>query len=273
MQITVVIPTYNSETIKECLEAVFACEGDFEVIVADDHSTDNTLLTLKELQKKYKRLKIVENEEKKGPGGNRNTAIKHAKDGVLIFLDDDVIVMTKDFVKIHSELAQKYDVVVGRTVPSKENYIPNVMKVGNENRGSFFTWNNGSMLRKIAIENPFNDELYIGTEDSELRNRLQKKGYIRFYAENALARHVINETILSMFRIGWRRGTRTVNVPLWKSICVLCGYVAIASAKYTYNARRSLKGLQIPEFYIVHMIGLWIFNLGNIVGMIKRKFS
>ena len=48
-RISVIIPNYNgSSTIGRCLEAAFSSEYDnFEVIVTDDYSTDNSVEIIK----------------------------------------------------------------------------------------------------------------------------------------------------------------------------------------------------------------------------------
>ena len=79
-KISVIIPLYNAEKfIRECLISVLASKfKDYEVLVVDDCSTDNSLAEVKKLLPHFNgRLKIFSTEENSGgPGVPRNIGIK-----------------------------------------------------------------------------------------------------------------------------------------------------------------------------------------------------
>ena len=86
-KVSVVIPTYNSsQFIVETLESVFAqTYKDYEIIVVDDGSTDNT----KEVLQPYtSRIKYIY-KENGGPASARNVGIKSAQGEYIAFLDSD----------------------------------------------------------------------------------------------------------------------------------------------------------------------------------------
>jgi glycosyltransferase involved in cell wall biosynthesis len=93
-EISVVIPTYNRfEMLEKALNSVLSQElRDFEIIVVDDASTDNTP---ERLHKGFKAaiengmIKYAANEKNKGRAAVRNTGIKLSKAGLITFLDDD----------------------------------------------------------------------------------------------------------------------------------------------------------------------------------------
>lgn len=90
--ISVVIPTYNSEKfITKTLEKVFSqTYNNYEVIVSDDGSTDNTVGAVKSLFLKYpSRKKAILINKHKGPGATRNKGIKSASGDWVSFLDSD----------------------------------------------------------------------------------------------------------------------------------------------------------------------------------------
>ena len=90
--LTVIIPTYNSEFFLE--EAIKSVENqslnDFEIIVVDDGSTDNTKYLVDRLKKSYKNITYVYNENK-GVSSARNLGIKLSKTRYISFLDADDI--------------------------------------------------------------------------------------------------------------------------------------------------------------------------------------
>ncbi|MGA1871247.1 MAG: glycosyltransferase family 2 protein [bacterium] len=87
--VSVIIPTYNrakllDEAIKSVLEQTYK---NFEIIVVDDCSTDNT----EEIVKKIKdtRIRYIRHEENHGGSAARNTGIKAAKGDYIAFHDSD----------------------------------------------------------------------------------------------------------------------------------------------------------------------------------------
>lgn len=87
--VSVVIPTYNSaQYLPEAIESVLSQSWqDFEIIIVDDGSTDNT----QELVSAFKSIKIryVRQESSGGPSSPRNVGIHHARGKYISFLDSD----------------------------------------------------------------------------------------------------------------------------------------------------------------------------------------
>lgn len=98
-KISIVIPMYNvEEYVGECLDSLL-CQTfqDFEVIVVDDCSTDNSRDVVKKYSSKFNgRLLLVESEKNSGGCAvPRNIGMRRATGKYLMFLDsDDLIVKT-----------------------------------------------------------------------------------------------------------------------------------------------------------------------------------
>ncbi len=74
--------------IKSCLDAVFASKNkDFEVILADDKSTDLSPIIAKEYP-----CKLITSEEHKGPSFVKNIGKDNAAGEILVFIDADVVI-------------------------------------------------------------------------------------------------------------------------------------------------------------------------------------
>tara|TARA_B100001250_G_C19630544_1_gene713561 strand:+ start:152 stop:952 length:801 start_codon:yes stop_codon:yes gene_type:complete len=92
LKITIVCPTYNSEKfIRTTLDKVFnQTFNNYELIICDDGSTDNTINIIEEIFNNNKNVqcKLIRNKHK-GPGAARNECIKHATGNWISFLDSD----------------------------------------------------------------------------------------------------------------------------------------------------------------------------------------
>jgi glycosyltransferase involved in cell wall biosynthesis len=91
--VSIIIPTYNlSAYIAETLNSVQSQSfKNFEVLIIDDTSDDNTVEIVKTYQKQDQRFKLFINCHKKGVSGARNTGIDHAIGEWIAFLDGDDI--------------------------------------------------------------------------------------------------------------------------------------------------------------------------------------
>lgn len=110
--ISIVIPLYNRERlIKRCLDAIASqtlSQDQYEVLVIDDCSTDNSLDVVKSY-KKIKNLVVTSLPENSGGASKpRNTGIEMAKGRYIIFIDSDDII-TEDALNLALDLALKGD--------------------------------------------------------------------------------------------------------------------------------------------------------------------
>lgn len=89
MRFSIIIPNYNSEqTIVKLLDSIKNQNyKDYEVVIVDDMSTDNSV----EVIKNYQGLPInlIELKEKRYNGGTRNVGVENAKGDYILFADCD----------------------------------------------------------------------------------------------------------------------------------------------------------------------------------------
>jgi glycosyltransferase involved in cell wall biosynthesis len=100
--VSVVITTYNrSEKIKKCLDHLLKIDyPDYEIIVVNDGSTDETQTILKKYEKKHpQKIRIITHPNNKGFSQGNNTGIKNAKNEFIAFMTDDGLVK-KNWLKI-----------------------------------------------------------------------------------------------------------------------------------------------------------------------------
>jgi glycosyltransferase involved in cell wall biosynthesis len=88
-KISVIVPTYNrAELLRSAVTSILnqTCQ-DFEIIVVDDASNDNTEEVVNRFNNK--KIKYIHHEINKGEAGARNTGILNSNAAYIAFLDDD----------------------------------------------------------------------------------------------------------------------------------------------------------------------------------------
>ena len=90
MQFSIVIPVYNvAPYLCECVDSVLAQDfTDYEIILVDDGSTDNSPAICDEYAEKYSQIKVI-HKTNGGLSDARNFGIKEAQGNYLMFLDSD----------------------------------------------------------------------------------------------------------------------------------------------------------------------------------------
>ena len=150
-KIVIISPTYNSERyINNCIESVVSQDYDnYEMIVIDDASTDNTYNIVKRWESD--KIKVIRNEENKGAVRNQIESIrKYCKeDDIVMFLDgDDSFINDNEILHFYNNL---YDgtteftygscySMVDRIPLIAQNY-PEEIKQKKEYRKYKFNWN------------------------------------------------------------------------------------------------------------------------------------
>ncbi|UJF28770.1 glycosyltransferase [Kaistella sp. 97-N-M2] len=105
MQLSVIIPVFNtSDYLPECLESVIAQTfQDIEIICINDGSTDDSLLILKEFQKKDNRIIIID-QQNKGVSAARNSGLKIASGQYIGFVDSDDAIAPTYLQTLHEKI-------------------------------------------------------------------------------------------------------------------------------------------------------------------------
>lgn len=157
--ISAVIPNYNEEKyIRDCLLSLLENRSiDFEIIVVDDGSTDQTPhIVQTEFPQEVKFLQ----QDHQGPGAARNLGAKNARGQILVFVDADMT-FDKNFLK---ELTRPIREGWAIGTFSKEEYV--------SNPANFWSrwWNINASLpfhRRLSENHPNEQEVFRAILKSE----------------------------------------------------------------------------------------------------------
>ena len=115
-KISIVLPVHNGEGfVKETLLSIQNQDfKDIEIIIIDDHSTDNSVNLIKELMKNEPRISLFQQEENKGALYTKTRGVLSAKGKyVMIINDDDKYLQRDAFTTLFAE-AEKNDLDIIR---------------------------------------------------------------------------------------------------------------------------------------------------------------
>ncbi len=115
---SVVIPCFNSEkTLEELIERIIEVfkeqKFDYEIILVNDSSRDNTWKIIKQLAGKYKNIVGLNMMKNYGQHNALLCGIRRAKYEIVITMDDDLQHPPEEIPKLLSELRDNVDVVYG----------------------------------------------------------------------------------------------------------------------------------------------------------------
>jgi len=102
-KISVVIPVYNSARyLPECLDSILAQDfRDYEILIADDGSTDGSADIIKSYAQKDARIRWWQNPKNLGLTGNHNAVMSEARGEFIKFIhQDDKILQPSAFAKM-----------------------------------------------------------------------------------------------------------------------------------------------------------------------------
>lgn len=206
-KISIIVPTYNVEQyIEQCIESInLQTYKNFEVIVVNDGSTDNTLNVIKKCKEKYDWIEIINNDNH-GQGYSRNRALEKAKGEYIFFFDSD------DFIEpLTLELALK------RIQEDNSDLVVYDWKNYYQATGEYKYINKDAFFSKRILE---------GNECIEL---LKIKHY---FTVNKLYR----KSFLLDNNIQYGEGYIYEDVPFWTHICACAKKVSLIHSPL-YNVR------------------------------------
>lgn len=212
--IGVVIPTFNrSDVLLRCFEHLERQSWqDFEVIVVDDGSTDETPRLLSEYAaRNHLRMRHIR-QRNSGPAGARNHAISLVTAPICLMLGDDILAspnLVEEHLSFHNSHPDRFAFALGYTRWAREGQsVTPFMRWLEEDTPLQFayadllmrrepTWehfytSNLSGKTELLRSNPFREGFtHYGMEDIELGYRLSRNGNLQMhFLREAMCEHV-----------------------------------------------------------------------------------
>ena len=152
---------------------------DFELIIVDNGSTDETNDFIHDFKKAYKNLKVINAKRNLGFGGGNNLGYKHAKGDYICFISNDVTIKRGDWLKGMYEKCEKTPGLYGHQLVDY-NTLTNFNNKPTPYITGYLMFGSREMFDNVAengnIFDPGFGLAYF--EDVDLSERCKQAGYI-----------------------------------------------------------------------------------------------
>lgn len=235
--VSIITPSYNSSrfistTIKSVLAQTYK---NWEMIIVDDQSSDNSNKIIEDYIKQDNRIKIVKLEKNVGPANARNRGIKEAKGKYIAFLDSDDIWVSQKLskqIRFMQENSLSLTYSAYETIDEEDKYINKRMVK------DYITYND--MLKSNWIGN------LTGIYDCE------KIG--KYYMDN-VGHEDYTLWLRIMKDIRYTKGLNEV-LARYRILSLSLSSNKLKSLTWTWNIYRNIVGLNIfkSSYYFIHYL-------------------
>lgn len=263
MKVSVIVPTYNSEaTIKGCLDSLLnqTFEDEYEVIVVDDASADNTIGAAASYP-----VKLLK-QEHRGPAAARNLGAKNADGEILLFTDADCIPENDWIEKMCAPFEDEQIVgVQGRYKTKQKGIVARFAQYEIEERYEImskekyidFVGSYSAAYRKDVFleERGFDESFPIASgEDPELSYRLASKGHKMVFAPDAVVYHEHPASIAQYLRMKFYRAYWRVTL-------------------YKKNPEKTIKDTYTPQMLKLQIVLFYLFVISLFSTIVALLFT
>ncbi|MBO0609419.1 glycosyltransferase family 2 protein [Myceligenerans salitolerans] len=276
---SVVIPCHNGEhTLRRQLDALRNQDftGEFEVVVADNRSTDSTPQIVEGLRKVDPRFRIVPADRVQGINHARNAGVRAARGDFILLCDDDDIVLPGWITAMDAARRQGHMCLGGLTEHRlrDDTYLfdqPGIIPVPWADVPRPIGANCGFARQVFDQIGGFDESILEGPDDTDFFWRAHFAGYPSHPVPSARVIYYVKSDLDQLLRQGFRRGGGRVKLyrkyrskgmprmPLLKSVPKFLGgtVLAVFAPKRSSIKRRT-----------VQYVG---FQLGCVAGSFRER--
>jgi glycosyltransferase involved in cell wall biosynthesis len=277
--ISIVIANHNkAETIGKCLESIFSSRyKNFEVIVVDDHSEDNSVEVIKNFP-----CKLISLESHMGASKARNIGALNSKGEVLFFIDADCLLLEDTLSKINKTFAEynsENNIVIGGTytpVPYDDKFFSTFQSIfinysETKNKEPDYIATHAMVIdaQLFRQKGGFPIDFLPILEDVEFSHRLRKAGVKLLMNPDIVVRHIFNFSLMKSLQNAFRkskywtiysiknkdlfRDSGTASVEL--KVNVISSFLCILLLAFFASFKKSVLLFFIP---LIVLLNLWI---------------
>ena len=200
----IVVTKNHSAYLTKCLNSILnQSYKNFEVIIIDHNSSDNTA----EIIKKFKsdKIKYFLNTESKGIASVRNYGVKKSNGNYIFFTDSDCM-PAKNWVEEGMQILLNNDVagVEGKTIAENQNFGVSQHFVENYEGGQYQTCNIAYKRENLIECGMFNEKYRIAYEDLDIAIRIKKKSSIYFNSDMLVFHQLVQWSVKGLMLNAFR---------------------------------------------------------------------
>ena len=205
-KVSIITPAYNaekylSETIESVLQQTFL---DWEMIIIDDCSEDNTFKIATDYSKKDSRIKVIKNDVNSGVAATRNHGLEIASGDFVAFLDSDDMWFPE---KLEKQLFFMEENEYVLTYTKYQNYITETKQKGKVIRekkkmtARKILGNTAIGCLTVMVNRKMVGEFYMPllkhTEDNCTWHEILSRGYVAFGLQEVLSLYRISDNSMT----------------------------------------------------------------------------
>lgn len=281
-EVSIIIPVYRVENkIRRCLDSILRQTfADFECIMVDDGSPDQSGTVCDEYVRKDNRFKVI-HQQNEGVSSARNNGIAVAQGEYITFVDSDDYINKDYIVQLYGIVKQEIGIgmcnyylvdEVGNLLPCDHGFsdgtvfskqrIINVMyrRIAKDEKttGYFALWNK-IIRRKIIIDNDiyFDDSMSFGEDMIFVMNCLKYANGIAFTDKRLYYYEQTQNGLFNKYRPSFLRDIMKCYRVLVKQVVGEDGSIEDViplSLKYEYYIQRHIQGIIKNETAVIHNI-------------------
>lgn len=229
LDLSIITISFNTrEILTDCIKSVIKyTKGiDYEILVVDNASTDGSLERIKELEKKYPQVKLIDAKANVGFGKANNLGAKNAQGEYLLLLNSDTLVFDNAIKESLDALKKIHQCGVfsckllnaDKSVQASGGHFPNFGNVfawqffiddlpligklipsfhpqlGSYNRNREMDWVTGAFMitpkKVFDTVGGFDENIFMYTEEMEICYRLRQLGFKTVYHNSPAIIHL-----------------------------------------------------------------------------------
>ncbi|HWR57449.1 MAG TPA: glycosyltransferase [Thermodesulfovibrionales bacterium] len=210
--VSVIIPNYNSGVnIRRCLEAVYRSDyPEFEVVVVDDCSTDDSVEMIRNFP-----CRLVRLDRHSGASRARNVGAQSSNGEILFFMDSDCLVRENTLALAARSIEDYSNIVVGGTytaLPADDGFFSTFQSVfinyseTKDERPDYVASHAMVIHRRLFDKSGgFPEDFLPILEDVEFSHRLRRNGCELVMNPGILVRHIFNFTLKRSLKNAFRK--------------------------------------------------------------------